>query len=66
VRNVDCIEQCLGQNDCVDLRTPLRAGISDDGLKELIIAAIAKKPERHHFNENRHNIEFRQMVSLGG
>lgn len=57
---------CLGQNDMVDLRTPLRNGISDDALKQLIIDAIAKKPERHHFNENRHNIEFRQMVSLGG
>lgn len=57
---------CLGQEDAVDLRTPLRNGISDDGLKEIILAAIAQKPERHHFNENRHNIQFRQMVSLGG
>lgn len=57
---------CLGQNDGIDLRTPLREGVSDDGLKNLIIEAIAKKPERHHFNENRHNIQFRQMVSLGG
>jgi cyclic pyranopterin phosphate synthase len=57
---------CLGQEDMVDLRTPLRAGVSDDELKNIIIAAIARKPERHHFNENRHNIQFRQMVSLGG
>jgi cyclic pyranopterin phosphate synthase len=57
---------CLGQEDMVDLRTPLRAGVSDDELKTIIVAAIARKPERHHFNENRHNIQFRQMVSLGG
>jgi cyclic pyranopterin phosphate synthase len=57
---------CLGQEDMVDLRTPLRAGVSDDELKAIIVAAIARKPERHHFNENRHNIQFRQMVSLGG
>jgi cyclic pyranopterin phosphate synthase len=57
---------CLGQEDVVDLRTPLRAGVSDDELKNIIIAAIARKPERHYFNENRHNIQFRQMVSLGG
>jgi cyclic pyranopterin phosphate synthase len=57
---------CLGQSDMVDLRSPLRAGISDDQLKQVIIDAIARKPERHFFNENRHNIAFRQMVSLGG
>jgi cyclic pyranopterin phosphate synthase len=57
---------CLGQEDSVDLRTPIRDGISDDELKQLIVKAMEKKPERHFFNENVHNIEFRQMVSLGG
>ena len=57
---------CLGQQDSVDLRTPLREGISDEGLEQLITDAILKKPERHFFNENVHNIEFRQMVELGG
>ena len=57
---------CLGQEDSVNLRDPLRDGMTDDELKALIIEAIKKKPERHHFNENVHNIEFRQMVSLGG
>lgn len=57
---------CLGQEDSVDLRAPLRAGASDDEMKAIILSAIAKKPEKHHFNENRHNIQFRQMVSLGG
>jgi cyclic pyranopterin phosphate synthase len=57
---------CLGQEDSVDLRTPLRDGISDDELEQLITQAMLKKPERHFFNENVHNIEFRQMVQLGG
>lgn len=57
---------CLGQEDSVDLRTPLRDGISDAELKQLIVDAMQKKPERHFFNENVHNIEFREMVSLGG
>ncbi len=57
---------CLGQEDSVDLRTPLRAGISDSELEELIQQAILNKPERHFFSENVHNIEFRQMVELGG
>jgi len=57
---------CLGQTDSVDLRTPLREGITDEALEELITNAMLKKPERHFFNENVHNIEFRQMVELGG
>jgi len=57
---------CLGQEDSVDLRTPIREGISDEGLKQMIVDAMLKKPEKHFFNENVHNIEFRQMVSLGG
>ena len=57
---------CLGQEDSVDLRTPLREGITDEGLEQLIKDAMFKKPEKHFFNENVHNIEFRQMVQLGG
>ncbi|MDG4813277.1 GTP 3',8-cyclase MoaA [Hydrogenovibrio sp. 3SP14C1] len=57
---------CLGQEDSVDLRTPIREGISDEDLKQMIVDAMLKKPEKHFFNENVHNIEFRQMVSLGG
>ncbi len=57
---------CLGQEDSVDLRTPLREGISDEGLQQMIIDALLNKPEKHFFNENVHNIEFRQMVELGG
>lgn len=57
---------CLGQEDNIDLRTPLREGISHEELKQLIIKSMLKKPEKHFFNENVHNIEFKQMVSLGG
>ena len=57
---------CLGQKDSVDLREIVRSNVSKDEMKKVIINAIKKKPERHFFNENVHNIEFRQMVSLGG
>ena len=57
---------CLGQNDQVDFRTPLRQGISDEALKQLILDAIARKPERHFFNEDLHRIEVRNMSHLGG
>ena len=57
---------CLGQEDSVDLRTPIRNGVTDEELEQIIINAMLKKPEKHFFNENVHNIEFRQMVQLGG
>lgn len=40
---------CLGQDDAVDLRAPLRAGRDDVLLGKAIDRAIAHKPERHEF-----------------
>jgi cyclic pyranopterin phosphate synthase len=40
---------CLGHGDRMALRPALRAGASDKALKELIRAAVARKPERHDF-----------------
>jgi GTP 3',8-cyclase len=40
---------CLGQEDCVDLRAPLRAAANDDLLDAAIGAAIAHKPKGHDF-----------------
>lgn len=57
---------CLGQEDAVDLRTPLRNGADVKAIESIIHEAIKLKPEKHFFKENRHNIQFRQMVSLGG
>jgi len=56
---------CLGQEHNMDLRTPLRAGISDDELKDLILQAIELKPERHEFNEKPEQI-VRFMSMTGG
>ncbi len=44
---------CLGQNDAADLRTPLRASESDDGLVAAIRAAIERKPKGHDFEISR-------------
>lgn len=44
---------CLGQNDAADLRAPLRASSSDDGLHAAIDAAIARKPKGHDFLADR-------------
>lgn len=40
---------CLGQEDAVDLRAPLRASEGDDLLHTAIDGAIAKKPKGHDF-----------------
>ena len=40
---------CLGQEDAVDLRAPLRASESDHLLDHAIDAAIANKPKGHDF-----------------
>ena len=47
---------CLGQEDAVDLRGPLRASEGDGALKDAIRAGIARKPKGHDFViDRRHN-----------
>ncbi len=45
------LRPCLLADDEVDLKQPLRSGISSAGLKQLIEAAVANKPLRHHLAE---------------
>ncbi|MGM0477487.1 MAG: GTP 3',8-cyclase MoaA, partial [Pseudomonadota bacterium] len=56
---------CLGDEANHDLRTPLRAGISDAELEAQIRRAIAIKPERHEFRDNPDKI-VRFMSMTGG
>lgn len=42
---------CLLAEDEIDLKQPLRSGISAAGLKQLIAGAVAAKPLRHHLAE---------------
>ncbi len=56
---------CLGQEDKLDLRSLLRAGITDAVLEAAICEAIARKPERHEFKEQAHKI-VRIMSQTGG
>jgi cyclic pyranopterin phosphate synthase len=57
---------CLGQEDRASLREPLRDGADDQELKEQILAAIARKPKSHDFNEDPLRVATRTMSSLGG
>ncbi|VAX10706.1 Cyclic pyranopterin phosphate synthase (MoaA) [hydrothermal vent metagenome] len=56
---------CLGQEERYALRPLLRAGISDDELKQHIIKALALKPREHDFNKNPDQL-VRFMSMTGG
>ncbi len=56
---------CLGQGSKTELRPLLRNGISEDELKQTILAAIARKPERHEFREKPEQV-VRFMSVTGG
>lgn len=45
------LKLCLDSPAGVDLRTPLREGISDEELGRVMEQWIGKKPESHHFNK---------------
>jgi cyclic pyranopterin phosphate synthase len=60
---------CLGQEDCADLRKPLRATSDDAVLSAAIDEAIGRKPKGHDFIiDRRHNrpAVARPMSMTGG
>ena len=56
---------CLGQDDKLELRPLLRAGVSDAALEQAIVSAIARKPERHEFRDKPEQV-LRFMSITGG
>jgi cyclic pyranopterin phosphate synthase len=56
---------CLGQDEKLELRPLLRAGISDVELEQAIRKAIELKPLRHEFRENPGKV-IRVMSLTGG
>ncbi|MGD8630961.1 MAG: GTP 3',8-cyclase MoaA [Gammaproteobacteria bacterium] len=56
---------CLGQDHQYPLRPLLRRGISDAGLQDAIIEALALKPERHEFRDKPGQV-VRFMSMTGG
>jgi len=59
------LRPCLLADDEVDLKQPLRSGISRDGLKKLIKTAVTQKPLRHQLADG-HRLEGRPMTQVGG
>jgi GTP 3',8-cyclase len=54
---------CLGQEHSLALRPLLRNGISDAGLEQAIVEAMARKPERHEFRDKpEQTIRFMSMT----
>lgn len=60
------LKQCLHFDYGIDLKSKLRAGISDEGLKKLIFDNIYNKPEKHLFLEKSDHKELRFMNQIGG
>ena len=58
------LRPCLGSHLEFDLREPLRAGASDDELRQLFLEVVARKPRQHDFRENYQ--PNRKMVAIGG
>jgi cyclic pyranopterin phosphate synthase len=56
---------CLFSRREIDLCTPLRAGISDEGLQDLIRQAVLSKPSGHHLSQGERPQD-RVMSQIGG
>lgn len=59
------LRPCLLSEYEVDLKQPLRRGISSAGLKQLIEKAVANKPRRHHLEEG-YVLQDRPFTQVGG
>ena len=62
------LKLCLHYNKGIDLKEPIRNGISDEDLKKLIHDTIWNKPINHKFGHasEEQDIELKNMVQIGG
>lgn len=61
------LKPCLQYAGGIDLKTPLRAGMSAGELEHLIEAGLYHKPSGHHFEEKENDdFEKKKMFSIGG
>ena len=59
------LRPCLMSETMIDLREPLRGGISQESLKELIQKAVSAKPLSHHLTEGQNPTD-RPFCQVGG
>jgi GTP 3',8-cyclase len=60
------LHTCLALDDDSDLRTPLRAGASDDELAQKVLLAVSAKKEGHSFSTCGTGGPRKHMVAIGG
>ncbi|MBW1744389.1 MAG: GTP 3',8-cyclase MoaA [Deltaproteobacteria bacterium] len=60
------LRPCLFSDDEVDIKSPLRTGSSREGLEEIFLQAIARKPRRHHAGILEGPAAMRAMSMIGG
>ena len=58
------LRPCLGSHLEFDIMTPLRAGASDQELKQFLLDVVDRKPEQHDFRNNYQ--PNRRMIAIGG
>ena len=60
------LKLCLHHQAGIDIKTPLRSGMSDEQIKKLIEEAVLKKPAAHNFTGGIPDFEKRCMTQIGG
>jgi cyclic pyranopterin phosphate synthase len=60
------LRPCLLADQEVDIKSPLRSGLSHQHLKEVFQRAIASKPKRHHAEMLERRVGLRPMSTIGG
>ncbi len=58
------LRPCLGSSLEFDIMKPLRAGATDDELKQFFLDVVARKPQQHDFRNNYQ--PNRKMIAIGG
>ena len=59
------LRPCLLSDGELDFRSPLRAGATDDDLRELFRHVVARKPKQHYLHEGQ-KVHGRGMSQIGG
>ena len=57
---------CLFSDSEIDVREAIRAGCSDEEIRELLFTAVKDKPESHQINENIFKKCSKTMSLIGG
>jgi cyclic pyranopterin phosphate synthase len=58
------LRPCLGSALEFDILTPLRAGATDEQLRQFVLDVVDRKPQQHDFRENYQ--PDRKMIAIGG